>query len=164
MMIFRMTPRTTWLTLLVVFFFVNASSLHAQDGIVEKKDIEPFQGNWKVTSIDCSSPDREEAVKKMIGSVRFSGREVEITSADMRSKRQWLILKINPKARPREIDFLVYDEGDKRFETCFAIYKFDKKSLVITVSLMQGIRPEVFGRVPEDNFRQFTMTLEKVPK
>jgi uncharacterized protein (TIGR03067 family) len=165
MMIASIAPRTTWLTLLVVLFFATVPSLHAEDGIVEKKDLEPFQGNWIVTSIHCPDPKREEAIKKAIGSVRFSGREVEITSPDMKSKHQWLILKIDSKAEPREIDFRVYDEGDKRFETALAIYKFDKKSLVITVSLMQGIRPDEFGELPPDNqFRQFTMTLERAPK
>lgn len=152
--------RASLFSLLAVIYYMSFASLHAQeDGIVEKKDIEPFQGNWNVTSFHCAEARVQEEVNKQFGSVRVSGREIEIVSKEGKSKRQWLILKLKPNERPREIDLLVYDEGDKRFETVLGIYKFEGNSLVITISFMGGIRPESFEDLVG---REVTLKLEKV--
>jgi uncharacterized protein (TIGR03067 family) len=130
--------------------------LAGQDKKDVPKDLQPFQGTWKVVKAEADGPpppaDEIDKVRFI-----FAGEKITV-EVDGKAEDEGTV-KADPKKDPAEID-LTKATGDKK--TARGIYKFEKDGKLVLSFTMRAdeTRPKAFTAKPGS--KQIVMTLERV--
>ena len=120
---------------------LTATCSAADDKKDVPKELQPFQGSWKVVKAEAGGiapPDGIPAEFRFI----FSGDKLTIKEGKDNPKAG--TYAVNPKKDPAEIDLIPSEDKDKK---ALGIYKFEKDGK-LTLSFVKGAnvtRPKKFG-------------------
>src|SRR5262249_19008942 len=115
------------------------SALVAQAGDA-KKELEKFEGTWKVTKLEAEGEQLPPAAREKLEFV-FKGDKVVIKGGKKDEEGE---VKLNPSKKPAEITF-VPKTGADAGKNQVGIYKFEGKSLVFCIAVkLDGERPSDF--------------------
>jgi uncharacterized protein (TIGR03067 family) len=117
-----------------------------------KKDKALFKGTWKIAKVENAKGESDE----------FKGAEVVFDDAGNLELRKCgetkkATFKLNPKAKPKEIDIMIDDDGGK---TIKGIYQIEKNKLKLCVEAVpDSARPTEFA--VKDNTAIMIVTMER---
>ena len=140
-------------------FVVSAALLvGGGDDAAIKKERAKFKGTWKITKFETSKgEEKKDDVTITVKFAEDGGVEFMMSKGtDTKSKKG--TYKLNPTAKPKELDLIPEEKND---DVGKAIYQFDKDKLKLCLTEGKGSsRPTDFNI--KEGSRTIIVTLERV--
>jgi uncharacterized protein (TIGR03067 family) len=121
------------------------------DDAAQKKDKAALQGKWKIVGFETNK-GKDMSLENAVMEFDKDGKNLTFTKKDDQAKKG--TFKLNPGAKPKEIDIMPGDEN-KTFE---GIYQLDKDKLKLCLAPEAGDgRPGEFALKDGKNYVLITM-------
>jgi uncharacterized protein (TIGR03067 family) len=115
--------------LMVCLGLLALTALQADDKDAAKKELEKFQGEWKLVSNEDIT-------------IKFEGDKYTFSAGPQSEKGT---VKLNPSKKPAHLDFDI-TEGDDKGKTQVGIYEWKNATLIITLAVAgEKERPAKIG-------------------
>jgi RNA polymerase sigma factor (sigma-70 family) len=138
----------------------SAPEQSAPKGGTPADDAKALQGEWQVVELEADGKkDTSEGVTHV--RLTFRGDEITLRSTLDEGVMRKIKFKLDPSAKPRQIDLLSLD-GPEKGKTTPGIYSLEKGRLRIGYGRVDGKRPADFKTRPEDD--RLVLILERAGK